>query len=336
MATTIRARSISRGIVMRNRANLLLNTRLGRLLESHPVLCIDIGARGGFETDLLPIASAVDAVGMEPDPIAFAMLPDSREVPWRSLRHLPCAIAGTPGWRTLSIPRHNASASLLEHDPAFGVVFKKTQYFEIERREQIETVTLDAALRTAGLAGPSYLKLDVEGAELEILEGAPDSVASLLAAKVEVSFLPFRKGQPVAGDIDALFRKRGFQLMDIIKPTHWRTDGDVVHPHADRQRIPYSRGQLIQADFLYFRAPEDIEGDDRLVKAAGLAATYGFFDHALGLLERLRIQALPGISAAALVGEASRRYGLSVWRTAATDHFKRIWTYGRSLRNLIG
>ncbi len=310
--------------------DLLKNTEFGRLLRDCPLLCIDIGARGGFESDLLPIAFAVDAVGVEPDPEAFGALATSGSAPWRSLRYLRSAIAGSRGQRVLSVPRYGGSASLLEHDISFGSVFKKPQFFEVERREPVETETLDQALQGAGLSGPSYLKLDVEGAELEILEAAPQAVASLLAVKVEVSFLPFRKGQPLAADIDAFFRARGFQLMDLLTPVHWRSESDVVHPHADCGRVPYSRGQLAQGDYLYFRSPEALEGDEQRLKAAGLAAAYGFFDHALRLLGPC------GIDAETVIGEASRVFGRHAWLEAAKTHLRRLWTFARSLRNLSG
>jgi hypothetical protein len=40
---------------------------LERLLSKIRIVGIDIGARGGFTTDLAPIGSAVDAIGFEPD-----------------------------------------------------------------------------------------------------------------------------------------------------------------------------------------------------------------------------------------------------------------------------
>ena len=305
--------------------DLLKPTLLGALAARHPLTCLDVGSRGGFEADLLPVAFAVDAVGFEPDPVAFAALGSERG-PWRSLKHLPVALAGSEGERPLYIPRDPVSASLLEHDESFGRRFGKPQFFERVRTVTVATRRLDDA--AAGLR-PAYLKLDVEGAELEILEAAPDTLAGLLALKVEVSFLPFRKDQPLAGDIDRFLRGHGFELMELVRPAHWRRHGDVVHPQSGGGPIPYSRGQLAQGDYLYFRHPDAVAGPEKAVQAAVLAAAHGYFDHAEVLLARL------GPDAGPMVAEASRRFGRAVWRSEVGRHLRLLVTYARSFRRLM-
>ena len=169
------------------RIDILRDTPFGRVLNAHPIVAIDVGARGGFEPDLAPIAFAVDAIGFEPEPRAFAALGDRGS--WRSLRWLPTAISGHGGPRGLYVTTDNQSTTLIEPDPAIGAAFDKPQFVTVERVLTVDTQTLDAAV--AGLATQvDYLKLDVEGAELEVLDGAPRLVADLLAIKTEVSFIP--------------------------------------------------------------------------------------------------------------------------------------------------
>lgn len=318
--------------------NLLRRTKLGGLLARHPMTCLDVGSRGGFEPDLLPIAFAVDAVGFEPDPAAFAELASASRGPWHSLRYLPVALADRDGRRELHIPEDNSAASLLEHDARIGTRFNKPQFFNGRRTISVETRNLDVVLDEAAVAAPAFLKLDVEGIELEILQSAPRTVASVLAVKTEASFVPFRRGQPLATDIDRFLRGAGFELMDLVRPHHWRRNGYVVHPQSARQAIPYSRGQIVQGDLLYFRHPDVVAGSQRRLQAAGLAMAYGFFDHAESLLSTPDVKAwlfdaIPG-DVAGLVGEASRIYGRAVWRGEFSSHLRRNWTYLRSFRNL--
>lgn len=122
---------------------------------------VDIGSRGGFDPDLLPIAWAVDGIGFEPEPQAFAQLQAIDPAPWRSVRWLPFAIGAVNGPATLWIPPDPVGASLLEHDPAVGERFGLSHLTSNCRPLTVDTVTLDHAL--AGLALPDYLKLDVEG-----------------------------------------------------------------------------------------------------------------------------------------------------------------------------
>lgn len=314
------------------KTDLLLKAGLGPLLAEHPLLCLDVGSRGGVEADLLPIAAAVDAVGFEPEPEAFAAVA-GKPGPWRSFRQLPHALAGTEGPRVLHVPEAPEGASLLCHDPDLGRLWGKEQYFTIQARHTVQTRTLDAVLAEAGLAGagPAYLKLDVEGAEMEILEGAPQTLAGLLAVKMEVAFIAFRSGQPLAAEILSFMRAKGFVLMDMMAPHHWRVQGTVTHPQAARQIIPYSRGQLVQGDYLFFRDPSAIDDPERRLQAAALAMAYGYFDHALGLLDGA------GMSGAeALVDRCSRVYGRAVWVAEMRRHLRLFVTYGRSFLALEG
>ena len=201
-------------------------------------------------------------------------------------------------------------------------------------------MTLDQALEQAGIGRAVYLKLDVEGAELEILRGAPHTLDGLLAIKTEVSFLPFRTGQPLARDVDAFLASQGFDLMDLVRPHHWRLRGYVIHPQAAAQAVPYSRGQLVQGDFLYFRRPDTIESMDDRLRAAALAMAHGYFDHAFRLLTEPATAAWltdnHGIEPEPLIDRCSQVYGRHVWRQAVADHLRRLVTFGRSFRALWG
>ncbi len=149
------------------------------------LIAVDVGARGGFEPDLPPIAWAVDAVGFEPEPEAYSRLRETPANPWRSLTVHPQAVAGSVGRRRLHVPADPEGASLLEHDPEIGRRFGLPHLFDVERVVTIDATTLDAVAVPAGLDRASYLELDVEGAELEVLEAAETVVPSLVAIKTE-------------------------------------------------------------------------------------------------------------------------------------------------------
>lgn len=266
-------------------ANLFQDTHLASILNRNPIVCIDVGSRDGFEQDLLPIAFGVDGIAFEPDPIAFEALRCQCAVPWRSMRYLNIALAGGAGERMLNVPIHPGSASLLEHDLSIGQRFNKTEFFEARSKTKVSTLALDDVLAAVGSISPAYIKLDIEGLEIEVLQGASRALSQTVALKIEVSFLPFRRGQPLAADVDLYVRQRGFELVDLLNPVYWR----IFDPASQAQHgfsIPYSRGQLAHGDYLFFRAVETLDNDVKRFEAAVLAMNYGFFDHAAAIMRR--------------------------------------------------
>jgi FkbM family methyltransferase len=294
--------------------NLFENTQLAQVLNRHPITCIDVGSRDGFDRDLLPIAFGVDGIGFEPDPTAFEALQCQPVEPWRSMRYLPVPLASSAGERELNIPVHPGSASLFEHDVSVGERFNKMQFFEPKYKIKVSTQTLDEVLLNAPIS-PAYMKLDVEGLELEVLQGSPRLLGHMVALKLEVSYLPFRRRQPLAADVDLYLRQRGFEVADILNPVHWR----IFDPESQAQHgvsIPYSRGQLAHGDYLFFRTAETLDSDTKMFEAAVLAMTYGFFDHAAALMrgpEMTKWLQTKGIaSPIEMVGEASAKFTRAV------------------------
>jgi FkbM family methyltransferase len=57
-----------------------------------------------------------------------------------------------------------------------------------------------------------FLKLDVQGAELDVILGATRLLKGALLVHTEVEFIPMYTDQPLFGDVDVALRKSGFWL----------------------------------------------------------------------------------------------------------------------------
>ena len=319
--------------------NLFLALSLAKIAERYPVSYFDIGARGGFQSNLHPIAFAVDAVGFEPNSVEFGKLKTQASDPWKSVTMLPYGVSGETGSQTLYVPTDPEAASLLKHNSAIGNKFDKPQFFEIEHTEEIDTLSLGDALTNSDLQTVDYLKIDIEGAELAVLQSSPSVVAETLAIKTEVAFMEFRQGQPLAGDVDAFLRRSGFELMDILSPAHWRRHGYVVDPFYSAETPPYSRGQIVQSDYLFFRDPDTLDDHvPQLLKLSMISLALGYFDHALMILERPAVseavQREFGVTAMEIVAPASKLYGRKAFVRNLSEHARRLVPFIRYLRNL--
>ena len=159
----------------------------------------------------------------------------------------------------------------------------------MERTAPVETLSLDEAAHRFALREVRHLKIDVEGLELEVFEGARSVLDELVAIRTEVAFQPLRQGQPLFADVEAFLRARGFQLICFPEVHSWRRATRAKHPALAVGPVPWSRGQLVHADAFFLREPEDLDvssdaGARRAVQAAFLALVYGHVDHARAYL----------------------------------------------------
>ncbi len=84
------------------------------------------------------------------------------------------------------------------------------------RQRPISTVRIDTVVRESGFQGPFVLKVDVQGAELEVLDGAPRTLLDCQLVLLEVSLYEFMRGAPQLGDVVGYMADRAFSVFDIF------------------------------------------------------------------------------------------------------------------------
>lgn len=96
---------------------------------------------------------------------------------------------------------------------------------------RLPMTTLDALLTERSLPIPDFLKLDVQGYELEILKGGSEALGGAEAVLMEVSLLPINRGGPLLHDCIDFMKRNGFVAFDICsfirRPQDrllWQTD----------------------------------------------------------------------------------------------------------------
>lgn len=94
----------------------------------------------------------------------------------------------------------------------------------------VPVVTIDQVVREHGLEGPFLLKLDVQGYELQVLEGCAETLRDTQAVVVEASLWGDLKQRGIAtfSDMVAWFTARGFVLYDVIEITRRKSDNAIA------------------------------------------------------------------------------------------------------------
>lgn len=100
----------------------------------------------------------------------------------------------------------------------------------------IRVVRVADVLAAQEIATPALLKLDVQGFELQALEGSEDVLPRFDWVYVECSFVELYARQAFADEVIAWLRERGFRLVGVFNMSYDRA------------------GRAIQADFLFRKA----------------------------------------------------------------------------------
>jgi len=118
------------------------------------------------------------------------------------------AAAGSAGTRRIRIPESRAHATFYEKDDSAG----NRDWVQ----QEIITARLDDLVRKHALAAPYLVKVDVEGAELEVLRGARETLESALAVVLEVTLFDVFAGGATFAEVVAFMAERGFVVYDVV------------------------------------------------------------------------------------------------------------------------
>jgi FkbM family methyltransferase len=250
----------------------------GRTLPTVQIL--DVGAMSEGQERYQPLVTAglAQVTGFEPNPTQYAKLKD-RGGPYR---YLPNFLGnGKPA--TFHRTRYPGCSSLLTPDAGVIDLFiaigcaDPSGNFHVQETETVDTVRLDDVQPKLGV---DFLKIDVQGYELEIMRHGTITLANTVVIESEVEFLPLYRDQPLFGDVQCFLREQGFVLHKLIDVAG-RALRPFVLPNPFR---PLS--QMLWADAIFVRDFTRLDGfsDDGLLKAVAiLDLVYCSFDLA-GLL----------------------------------------------------
>jgi FkbM family methyltransferase len=76
---------------------------------------------------------------------------------------------------------------------------------------EVETDRLDALAGRSGLTAIDYIHMDVQGAELRVLNGAGTLLDSIGVIWMEVEAVPLYRDQPLKPEIERFMKSRGFE-----------------------------------------------------------------------------------------------------------------------------
>ena len=193
-----------------------------------PATVIDVGAAYGMWSaachERFPTARFILIEPVE----EYAPFLESHAAAWGGT-YLQAAAASTSGTRQINVHADLVGTSF----------FSETEGAEVDGTPRsVPSIQLDETCRELGATAPILMKLDVQGSELDVLEGATETLHLTEVIIMEVSFFGFFREAPSVVDVIASMADRGFVPYDILGLHHRPLDGalaqaDVVFTRHD-------------------------------------------------------------------------------------------------------
>jgi FkbM family methyltransferase len=200
--------------------------------------------------------------------------------------HIPIALSDRSGIETLYVTKEPMCSSLLEpNSQLLNRFLHLADLVALDYQEEVEISTLDVFCEIEGIQEIDFLKIDVQGAGLQVLKGSKKLLShSVFAIQIEVEFSPLYKNEALFAEVDQYVRSQGFVLFDMFIPQR-----GVRSPISSQVRP----GQVLWTDVIYLRDPLSLDSPtwvrepESIFKMACIADALEFTDYALELLENL-------------------------------------------------
>ena len=230
---------------------------------------LDVGAAYGIKARWSEVEEYINFVGIEPDSrtqksvLKHTNYRSSQFHPvfaWSANEKIQFHSNVKPGVSSV----YEANLDFLQRYPGF-------QRFSPANIISTDGSALDSVIHNTDI---DFIKLDIQGGELEALKGMPRLLDRTLGLDIEVEFSQMYKNQPLYGDVNKFLTDKGFEFIDFINLARWE--------RKDHNKY----GQLIFGDGLWMKSPESIFTDrtdkNKIFAYLAICALHGRLD----LIER--------------------------------------------------
>jgi FkbM family methyltransferase len=228
--------------LLRNRGLDVVRFTRKKLLRTYAVdVVLDVGANTGqFGRQLRSIGYRGRVISFEPLSSAYRDLlkAATADGSWDAMNY---ALGDIECTAHINIAGNSYSSSILEMLPSHLESARDSQYLG---KEEIEIKTLDSIFDSVCSPHNSVLlKIDTQGFEKKVLDGAKNSLRFIDTVQLEMSLVPLYQGDALFAELYQMLSARGYQLVA------------VEQGFADEVT-----GQLLQVDGTFHRFNPDDSG----------------------------------------------------------------------------
>jgi len=200
---------------------------------------LDIGAAGDIQPRWKKIEPLLNYIGFEPDDRSFELLVKKPNF-CSNFKIINSAVWDSTTEININFCRKPMVSSHFLPNLKFLSKFPDCERFDVISNFTMQTSMID----DHELANIDFIKLDIQGGELNALKGGSKTLETCLGAEIEISFNTQYIDQPLFGEVSQFMVSKDFEFIDFVHLNRW-------------ERGSFNNfGQLVWGDALFLRSPE--------------------------------------------------------------------------------
>jgi len=250
---------------------------LAKLVASYvpdlPLSIFEIGARP-VQADPEPYAALVgifDNLEITAFEIGDELCDELNRITPKNVTYHSCALGKETGKQTLYETQHPMCSSLYEPNDELMKKYFRLDMATSNLEHELEVTSLDDFTKKNSMGDIDFVKIDIQGAELDVFKGGEKALKNSLFIVTEVEFIPLYKDQPLFGEVSTYLQSKGLMFHKFAE-----FGGRCLKPLAIENN-PHHISQLMWADAVFVKSLElynDLD-DNSLYKIALFAFMYG-------------------------------------------------------------
>ena len=128
----------------------------------------------------------------------------------------PYALGDKEEKRKFYETNHPMCSSLYEPNEKLLKLYNNLSVAYLKKISEIKTISLDSFVKKEKVDAIDFIKIDIQGAELDTFRGAETSIKNVLTIISEVEFLPLYNKQPLFGDVCSFLNNKDIMFHKFL------------------------------------------------------------------------------------------------------------------------
>lgn len=189
----------------------------------------------------------------------------------KGFKYYPVALGENNETRPFYETEHPMCASLYKPNHELLKQYNHLEVVNLKNISTLQTHKLDDFILENNIGDIDFVKIDVQGAELDIFKGGKETLKDVSTIVAEVEFIPLYIDQPLFGDVCRYLTQENFMFHHFTGLA-----GRSLKP-VTLENNPYYPSQQMWSDAIYYKEKNELN-DDALLKLAVLSFIYNSID----------------------------------------------------------